>query len=153
MIISSLNAYLYCYDHGLSFPKEWMITNNFSWREAFTNEILTDGVPILEVFQNIEAAAKVFQQARTKLGKPFIIHCWTRQIPHNKRAKSTAKRSPHINGRAIDFHVNGMSDKTVRDKLLSYKLPIRIEDGTNGWVHIDIGNSYTNDFRWRLFKP
>lgn len=149
-IINALDAYLFYYDNGPAFPKDWYITKNFSWNEAFTNEKKADGFATLEVFNNIVNAASVFQSCREMIGKPFIIHCWVRQIPHNKRAGSIAKRSPHLNGRAIDFHVDGMTDKAVRNKLLG--MPIRIEDDTKGWVHIDIGNSYTNDYKWGLFK-
>lgn len=154
MFVDALTAYLYAYDNGVaSFPEDWKITNNFTWQEAFTNETRIDGYPPLEIFINVVETAKVAQRIRVKLKRPMIIHCWVRQIPHNKRAGSSAKRSPHINGRAIDFHINGLADSEVRKKILELNLPVRVEDGTTGWVHIDIGNSYTEDYNWGLFKP
>ena len=150
--ISPETAYTYCYDHGPLFPDNWYVTDNFSWNEVFKNEIKADGYPILEVFQNAASLAKVLQIARIKIGKPFNVHCWVRQIPHNKRAKSTARLSAHINGRAVDFDITGLTSAQARTKLLALNLPIRIEDGTIGWVHVDTGNSYIKNYRWGLFK-
>lgn len=151
MFVDPLDAYLYAYDYGLTFPSDWKITNNFTWNEVFVNERSSDGIPILEVFENAFQTAGALQKIRTKLNSPIIVHCWVRQIPHNKRAGSSAKRSPHINGRAVDFHINGMPDEEVRKKILALKLPVRIEKNTKGWVHIDIGNSYIKDYKWGLF--
>lgn len=152
MIVSALDAYNYAYDHFPKFPSSWKISDNFTWNEVFTNETNIDGIPMLEVFENAVHLSKLLQTVRTKIGKPIVVHCWVRQIKHNKRAGSTAKRSPHINGRAVDFHINGMADSDVRKKILEMKLPLRIEADTKGWVHIDAGNSYTSDYNWGVFK-
>lgn len=151
MIVSAYSAYLHCYDNGPEFPDNWMITKNFSWNEAFTNELKEYGYPMLEVFNNVVTLAEELQKARDAIDKPFIIHCWVRSIPHNKKAGSTATRSPHINGRAVDFHVKGMTDGAARAKIASLNLNLRIEANTNGWVHVDAGNSYTNDYHWGVF--
>lgn len=151
MIISPLQAYIHAYKNFPEFPDDWMITQNFSWKEAFTNERREDGVPILEIFKNVAKTAEMMQIIRGRLGKPIIVHCWVRQIPHNIRAGSTAARSPHINGRAVDFHVNGMSDKVLQKKIYNMNLRVRIEKDTIGWTHIDIGNSYTNAMAWGYF--
>lgn len=150
-IVSALDAYLYCYDNGVVFPSNWYVTENFKWNEVFVNEKKSDGYPILEVFNNAAKLARVLQEARTKIGKPFNIHCWVRQIPHNKRAGSTAERSAHINGCAVDFDVTGMTPAGVRAKLLTLDLPLRIEANTPTWIHVDTGNTYTNDFKYGIF--
>lgn len=150
---SAQEVYVYVYEHGVtSIPKEWNITSNFTWKEAFTNEVLSDGYPILEVFKNVEALAKILQSARTKIGKPFVVHCWVRQIPHNKRAGSTAKLGMHLNGSAVDFHIEGMTCAAGRQAILNLGLKLRIEDGTSTWIHVDTGNSYINDYNYGLFK-
>lgn len=151
--VSAVDAYLYCYDNGPLFPENWYVTNNFSWNEVFKNEIKADGYPILEVFKNAEKTARVLQMARTKIGRAFNIHCWVRQIPHNKRAGSTAKRSPHINGCAVDFDITGLSPEQGRARILALDLPLRIEDGTPTWIHVDTGNEYIGAFKYGLFKP
>lgn len=152
-IVTPLEAYEYCYDNGPLFPNEWHVTKNFTWNEVFTNEIKADGYPMLEVFNNAYKLARVLQEARDKIGKAFNIHCWVRQIPHNKRAGSTAKRSAHINGCAVDFDVTGLTPAQVRAKLLELDLPLRIEANTPTWVHVDTGNTYTNDFKYGIFQP
>lgn len=151
-IVSALDAYSYSYDHGPHFPSDCYVTENFTWNEVFTNEKTTDGYPMLEVFNNAAKLARVLQDVRTKIGKPFNIHCWVRQIPHNKRAGSTAKRSAHINGCAVDFDVTGMTPAQVRAKILSLDVPLRIEANTATWVHVDTGNTYTNDFKYGVFN-
>lgn len=153
VIKTPLEAYLYCYDHGVSFPSDWYVTKNFKWNEVFANERVSDGYPILEVFNNAAKTARVLQTAREKIGKPFNIHCWVRQIPHNKRAGSTAKQSVHINGCAVDFDVTGMTPAQVRSKLLTLDLPLRIEANTPTWVHVDTGNAYINSFKYGIFYP
>lgn len=150
-IVSALDAYTYAYDNYPVFPDSWYVTENFSWNEVFVNELKTDGIPMLEVFQNAAKLARVLQEARTKIGKPFNIHCWVRQIPHNKRAGSTAKRSAHINGCAVDFDVTGMTPAEVRAKLLTLDLPLRIEANTPTWIHVDTGNTYINAFTYGIF--
>jgi uncharacterized protein YcbK (DUF882 family) len=152
MFADAETAYLYAYEHGVaSFPSDYKITENFTWKEAFVNEKDTDGRPTLDVFQNVMSTAIVLQKVRTKIGKPITVTSWVRQIPHNRRAGSTAKKSAHINGRAVDFHIYGMADKDVRTKILAMNLSCRLEDNTTGWVHLDIGNSFTNDYKWGLF--
>ena len=150
MIISAKQAYEHAYINGLTFPPNWYITKNFKWSEAFTNEKTSDGIPIFEVFQNIVLMATQLQKIRDNIGLPIIVHCWVRQVPHNKRAGSTAKYSPHINGRAVDFHIQGMSESAARQKILNMGLPIRIEANTVGWVHNDISN-YVTPFKAGLF--
>lgn len=151
--VSAEEAYKHCYTHGPHFPENWHITLNFSWNEVFKNERKTDGRPTLEVFENAYALAVQLQKARTKLGRPFLVHCWVRQIPHNIRVGSTAMFSPHINGRAVDFSITTLKPEQVREQLLKLKLPIRIEAGTKTWVHVDIGNSYVDNYKWGLFYP
>ena len=120
MIVSALDAYSYAYDYFPKFPWDWKVADNFTWKEVFANEIMTDGTPILEVFENAVQLAKQLQIIRTKLGKPIHVHCWVRQ---------------------------------VRKKILEMNLPVRVEANTNGWVHIDIGNSYIKNYTWGLFYP
>lgn len=136
-IVSPKQAYEYAYDKGVLFPNDWYITKNFKWNEVFTNECKQDGIPMYEVFQNAYEIGQYIQQLRNEINKPINVHCWVRQIPHNKRAGSTAKYSAHINGCAIDFSVTGVSDSQIRALLLAMKLPIRIEANTKGWIHID----------------
>ena len=152
IIKTAKEAYEYCYQNGPIFPSDWSITQNFTWNEAFKNETKSDGIPIYEVFQNIEKLARVLQYARSKIGKAFIIHCWYRSIPHNIRAGSTALYSPHLNGSAVDFHIRGESPEHSRAVLLTLDLPLRIEDETKTWVHVDTGNTYTGNYRYGLFK-
>ncbi len=153
LFVSAREAYLHAYEHFPVFPANWFITENFTWNEAFANEQAEDGTPILEVFENVVYTAHQLQAIRNFVKKPINIHCWVRQIRHNKRAGSTAELSPHINGRAVDFDITGYStDKTIATAS-NLRLPIRVEAGTKGYCHIDTGNSYINNYKWGIFYP
>lgn len=151
MIKTPKEAYEYAYLHEtLMFPNDWFIIKNFKWNEVFANETSSDGIPIYEVFENALKIAVFLQQIRTNVKCPINVHCWVRQIKHNKRVKSTAKYSAHINGLAVDFDIQGQTSSQSRSLILAMRLPIRIEANTNGWVHIDI-NSYIKPFKSGLF--
>lgn len=149
MIVSPKQAYLYAYDNGVVFPSDWYITENFTWNEVFKNEKLSDGIPILEVFENALKLAVYLQEIREEIKLPINVHCWVRQPKHNKRVAG-AKLSAHLNGLAIDFDVKNMTSEQTRAYIKAMRLPVRVEAETDGWVHIDL-SSYIKDFRTGLF--
>lgn len=152
MIKDVLDVYYFVYDNGIEkIPADWQVTKNFTWQEVFTNEVNRDGYPLLEVFRNAAKTARVLQKVRDALKRPIVVHCWVRQIPHNKRVGSTAKRSAHLNGCAVDFHVQGMGMEAARKAILKLDLPLRVEAGTPTWVHVDTGNEYIGAFKYGLF--
>lgn len=55
------------------------------------------------------AMAEAFREF---IDKPMITHCVNRCVFHNKRVGG-AKQSWHIVGKAMDFHVAGMSNKEL----------------------------------------
>lgn len=149
MIIKPKQAYLYAYNNGVKFPKDWYITENFTWNEVFTNEKLCDGIPLLEVFENALRMAQMIQLLRDEVKQPINIHCWVRQPKHNKRVGG-AKLSAHLNGLAVDFDVKNMTSDQTRAYIKAMRLPVRVEANTDTWVHIDL-SSYVKDFRTGLF--
>ena len=148
-LVSPKQAYLYAYDNGIVFPNDWYITENFTWNEVFKNEKLSDGIPILEVFENALKLAVYLQEIREEIKLPIIVHCWVRQPKHNKRVDG-GKLSAHLNGLAIDFHVNNLSCEQVRAIIKSMRLPVRVEANTDTWVHIDLSN-YVENFKEGMF--
>lgn len=149
MIVEPNQAYLYAYSNGVKFPNDWHITENFTWNEVFKNERLSDGVPILEVFENALKLAKYMQEIREELKQPINIHCWVRQFKHNKRVTG-GKLSAHLNGLAVDFVVKNMTSQQAREYIKAMRLPVRIEADTDGWVHIDL-STYVKNYRAGLF--
>lgn len=149
MIIEPKQAYLYAYSNGVKFPKDWYITENFTWNEVFKNERLCDGIPLLEVFENTLRMAQMLQLLRDELKQPINIHCWVRQPKHNKRVSGT-KLSAHLNGLAVDFDVKNMTSDQTRAYIKAMRLPVRVEANTDNWVHIDL-SSYVKEFRIGLF--
>lgn len=106
--------------------------------------------------QEILQIARVMERIRAIFDKPIMVHCWMRpnraNCPgharhgqdYNKFIGSTATRSAHIFGRAVDFHVatysGGSGCDRARETLRSHlsRLGIRMEGNTGGgWIHID----------------
>lgn len=108
--------------------------------------------------------AKIMDIIRERLGKPIVVHCWIRPVSvncpgHEKHGQnynlfvgSKSRRSGHIFGKAIDFHVTGETDfPALRKKIEPWLKPlgIRMEDNQGNWVHIDtLPVGYK-----RFFKP
>lgn len=83
------------------------------------------------------------QKVRKKFGKPLIIESAYRSPAYNaalrKRSKGVAKHSQHMNCKAIDFRVPGVSMRTLQTYVRSLS-----EIGGVGlyanWVHMDTGS-------------
>jgi len=117
--------------------------------------------------QNIVDMARVMQKIRDKVKTPIIIHCWIRPNvawcpnsewhgqDYNAYVGSKAKRSPHIYGKAVDFHVAGFSGpagcNTIRRTILPFleEWGARMEDINGSWIHVDIAKVKYK----RFFKP
>lgn len=118
----------------------------FKWREALwlpqwnreANE--SDGLND-EILENIKVTAKWMDEIRKYFGKPIKIHCWFRPAKYNALVGG-GKTSQHLIGKAVDFHVSGMTCDDVRKALIDANmledLGLRMEDlpGSN-WVHLD----------------
>ena len=62
----------------------------------------------------------------------------------------------HNRGRAVDFTVKGMPAKEVRQWIFAnagkLPYPIRVELGTDGWVHIDVDNFTDGKMKIQTFS-
>ncbi|MEO0756350.1 MAG: D-Ala-D-Ala carboxypeptidase family metallohydrolase [Cyanobacteria bacterium J06648_16] len=83
---------------------------NFTWAEATrggarmpANQATVDGMIRI---------AKLAQQARDRIGRPFIITSWYRPPAVNRRVGG-ASNSRHIVGDAIDFYVPGLTGNQI----------------------------------------
>lgn len=92
---------------------------------------------------------------REKLGLPIVVNNWAKGGQYSQRGlrcnccalvkeKTELEKvylSAHVLGKAVDFHVPGMSAEEVRKWLVSNQVllpyPIRVEDGVT-WVHVDV---------------
>lgn len=111
---------------------------------------------LLFVDENVIEGIKLI---RTLIKKPIIINNWHNKGAFQYRGYRTpqenailvyqkpvgqAPMSLHVQGRAIDFHVPGMSSEEVRGFIRKNWVTIgnfftRMEDKTSGWVHLDRG--------------
>lgn len=88
---------------------------NFSWAEVTKGG---DRVPAsLEVVHNIEKMADKLEWLRDFLGgQPVHITSWYRDPEANRRAGGV-ENSTHIQGYAVDFYVDHLSDAEVQTQL------------------------------------
>ena len=148
-------------------PKE-KISKYFNVREAtFLPSWNAFHIPSEEEKKEIVKLAKKMDIIRELVGKAIVVHVWIRpkvaNIPNHKRDKqdynlfigSTSKKSAHIFGKAVDFHVSGQVSKNqnanMRKKIkpLLKELDIRMENIDGKWIHLD-----TNPVGYkRFFKP
>ncbi|NEO26043.1 MAG: peptidase M15A [Kamptonema sp. SIO4C4] len=92
--------------HNIQISATILPNGNFTWAEATKGG--TRMPPNQDTVDAIVRLAKLAQQARDRIGRPFIITSWYRP-PHINRAVGGAKYSRHIVGDAIDFVCEGLS--------------------------------------------
>ncbi|MEM9542451.1 MAG: D-Ala-D-Ala carboxypeptidase family metallohydrolase [Cyanobacteria bacterium P01_E01_bin.42] len=86
--------------HNIQLAATILPNGNFTWAEATRGG--TRMPPDDATFNAMIRIATLAQQARDRVGRPFIITSWYRP-PHINRAVGGARYSRHIVGDAIDF--------------------------------------------------
>jgi len=89
---------------------------DFTWGEATKEGTRIPPTP--DIVKNILELAKHLQQARDRIGRPFIINSWYR-TPEANRATGGHPRSLHLQGRAVDMDVPGYSPRQVANALIN----------------------------------
>lgn len=83
---------------------------NFTWAEATRGGARMP--PDQATVDGIVRIAKLAQQARDRIGRPFLITSWYRPPEINRRVGG-ASQSRHIVGDAIDFYCSGLTGNQV----------------------------------------
>ena len=126
------------------------LTEHFTLEE-FTNSPTAkskkiNNEPTKEHLENLKfVAKKILEPVRKKFGKPVTINSGYRSEILNK-AVGGSRTSQHCNGEAVDFEINGVSNKEVAEWvtlnieydqcILEFYNP---KEGTNsGWVHVSL---------------
>lgn len=105
-----------------------------------------------------ERLLKTIDDLREFFNKPITVNDWLwggkftqrcyrsnlDELVKSKTLKDKLYCSQHSMGRAIDFHIKGISAQSIRNKIIlnkeKFKYITFMEDKVN-WVHIDIRNS------------
>lgn len=120
-----------------------------SWsRPAIESDGLSE-----EILNNLVALFAKMDIIRDHFGMPIIVHCSYRPPAYNKQIGGAAN-SPHMQGKAVDWHLSGSTCDAVRKNILDNNLletlDMRMENlPGSGWVHTDISSVIAN----RFFKP
>lgn len=144
------------------------ISKYFTVKEALLlPSIKTLHIPSEEEKVNIVALAEKMDLVRELVGKAIVVHCWIRptavkcsdvqylNFNYNEYSGSKAKKSAHIIGKAIDFHVSGSEGRNGCDYIRGLLLPnledwgLRMEDIAGDWIHLDTAPVISQ----RFFKP
>jgi zinc D-Ala-D-Ala carboxypeptidase len=83
------------------------------------------------------ALVTLLTQLRTNLSKPILIHSGYRCPAHNK-AVSGAKHSMHLEGKAVDVSVKGMSMDDLYNEIK--KLKFGGIGKASSFIHVDTGS-------------
>lgn len=102
---------------------------------------------------------------RENIGLPIYVNNWSRggslsqrglrcnlcQLVKDKTDSDKIYMSAHSQGMGIDFDINGMSAKQVRNWIKEHQEelphPIRVEEDVN-WVHIDVRSDGKKKLTW-----
>lgn len=105
------------------------------------NEVTHGGVRLpktKEQSNNAIELCKRIQPYRTKIGKPFIVTSCFRPDPYNKQVGG-AKQSKHLTLEAIDFYVDGFTNKKLASYFSDWNGGLGIYTYDDYIIHIDLG--------------
>jgi uncharacterized protein YcbK (DUF882 family) len=122
------------------------ISKHFTWKEALYlpqwSREATDEDGLTAIHRaNLVVLFSKMDQIRDHFKKSIIVHVAYRPSKYNEQVKG-AKKSAHLEGMAVDFHVSGLDSDDVRKEIIDHKLleslGLRMENLPNtNWVHID----------------
>jgi hypothetical protein len=127
------------------------VSKNFELRE-FIPEDMWKRLGESAIWLIDEKIIKVAQKIRDHFQAPIYINTWMYRGKGRRfqwrgfRPSAYTKCayfSQHKLGKAIDFNVEGLTDKEVQEECIQYSnsLGIRgIEEGTPTWTHVDVRN-------------
>lgn len=121
------------------------LSQNFSYEEAVRSNTaqqkVIDNTPSTKEVIAITITASEMQGVRSILGDRVITpSSWYRSLELN-RALGSKDTSDHILGKAVDFTVDGLTNREafdlITDSNVAYKqLILEYEFERNGWIHI-----------------
>ena len=115
------------------------LTNSFSLKEFACKD--GNSVP-LELLANVKELADNLQVLRDEVGVPITITSGYRTEAYNKKIGG-AKSSMHIQAKAADIKVQGLTPKEVKHIIEILIKDGKMKDGGIGlyssWLHYDVG--------------
>ncbi len=121
------------------------LSKSFSLKEAtFSSTAARHGIsnqPDDRQLKNMIVAATRLQLLRDRLGEPIKVTSWLRTKELNAIIPGSSKTSAHMDGYAIDCHIDGMDPyrlcKFAHDYLTDANIPFdQIIHEYGSWMHI-----------------
>ena len=136
------------------------ISNHFTWKEALYlpqyGRLAEDSDGLnMEIRSNLCDLFNKMDAVRDFFNKPISVHVAYRSPEYNKLVKGASK-SCHLEGKAVDFHVVGLScdeaKKLILDNNKLEEWSMRMENNGQGttWIHLDLRSPGPGG---RFFKP
>lgn len=131
------------------------LSRNFNLDEfVLSQEAVRRGIPNVpgpHDIANIDRlVGEILQPLRDKLGRPIVVTSGYRS-PDLNTAIGGAENSAHMEGRAADIHVPGMSAKALAKKIVELNLPFdQVINEFGRWVHVGIARSGVTPRREQL---
>jgi zinc D-Ala-D-Ala carboxypeptidase len=105
-----------------------------------TSTGIANVIPTQDILDNIANIAAVLQYVKDQLHIPITITSGYRSPAVNRAAGSTAQKSDHLIGEAVDFQSSKMAPKQIVDAIMKMNLPYKQliwETPPNkSWVHL-----------------
>ena len=108
---------------------------HFSWAEATKG--WSRPLTTVALVNHVKEIAKTLEDVRTAFGgRPITVTSWYRDLAAN-RACGGSSRSRHLTGGAVDFYIQGISEKRVFDYLEKKGFSGGLATKPGVFVHVD----------------
>jgi zinc D-Ala-D-Ala carboxypeptidase len=136
--------------------KKIRLGKNFTLDEFVVTATGIENIPGEKEIKNLrELVENILQPLRDALGKAIIINSGYRSPAVNK-AIGGAGGSQHLEGKAADFKIVGMTNQEIINVIRALKLPydqlIDEVSGKSAWIHVSHNTGKPQRMEWLTFR-
>lgn len=140
----------------------------FKWSEAlWLPSIKEYHIPSDEEIANIKELCSRMDRVRDLLGHAILVHCWIRPTSVNctnpkyqgfnyNKLVGGVKNSAHVDGKAVDFHVDGLTVDQAQNVIKPKTEDLKLAGEQNGkvvnrnWCHLQSRPLPDGSYRYYL---
>lgn len=143
------------------------LKNNFNIKELVCPHCYNKFKENAWQFLSTELLSVLYTLRYVIFNKPIIVNTWYKggqfaqrglrcNVCELVKSKGSIYLSAHLLGRAIDFNVQELTsdevNQIIKDNVDKFEYPIRLEQDTDGWSHIDTYQPYGSEAKLIEFK-